>query len=199
MSVSLAKAVRATCERELTSIGFRKEGYVFVYKMSVGFLGWLGLIERVYVDGSVAVAPNVGVRADEVTALVSTLSGRNPLVTVSSNLGYVMPQSSYYRQLFRDENDIQHGARELCDVVRVFGLSFMRRHDTLEAIRDSLEMHLALESNASYALPVVYFLLGEKRLARERVESRLSKLKRTPSPATDQYAAFAERFIAFLD
>ncbi len=117
--------------------------------------------------------------------------------TISTNIGYVMPQESYYRQLFRGAADVDVGIRELTDVVRAFGLPFMRRNCTLQALRESMEGHLGWPDNISYSLPVAYLLLGKTEVAHERIARRLYKLEKTPSPATDQYRQFASRFAAF--
>lgn len=192
----LVKMVRRACDGELRIIGFRREGPIYVYEMDRGFMGWLGLNEALYeMDGSVGINPVVGVRSNEVTRLVHQLSGRKQSVTISTNIGYIMPQDSYYSQLFRSEDDVDFGAKELSEVVRVFGLRFMRGHSNLEALRHSLEMGLA--TDWSFSLPVVYLLLGDTDLARQRIEARLIKLRQKPSPYTDQYIRFAQRVATF--
>jgi hypothetical protein len=148
-------------------------------------------------DGAVEINPVVGVRSQKVEQLVSELSGRNQrnrfLPTVSTNVGYVMPQQSYYRQLFRSGVDIKIGTGELADVVSTFGVPFMRQNANLEVLSESMERHIGWPDIISYSLPVAYLLLGHAERAEEYVKRRLAKLEETPSPATDQYRQFANR------
>jgi hypothetical protein len=84
--------------------------------------------------------------------------------------------------------------KELTEIVRVFGLPFMRSNCSLEALCDSMERHLGWADTISYSLPVTYLILGRTGLAHEYIARRLAELERTPSLATDQYLRFAKRF-----
>ncbi|MBO0837036.1 MAG: hypothetical protein J2P28_16225, partial [Actinobacteria bacterium] len=56
---------------------------------------------------------------------------------------------------------------------------------------------MGLATDWSFSLPVVYLLLGDTDLARQRIEARLIKLRQKPSPYTDQYIRFAQRVATF--
>jgi hypothetical protein len=194
-------AVKDACKRDLSAAGFQRQRIGYALGLTPGFVGRLGLnvaVDRE--DGCVEVNPIVGVRAQEVEQLVTQLSGRNAhnpfLPTISTNLGYVMPQASYYRRLFCSYDDLDAGAAELTQLVVSFGLPFMRRNSNLEDLSQSMEGHVGWPDVISYSLPVAYVLLGQLDRAHAYVRRRLTKLDETPSPATDQYRRFADRIIA---
>lgn len=172
---------------------------VYTLDLSSGFLGWLGLNEATdREDGSFRINPVVGVLSDEIERLVVELSAQEANEyyppTISRNIGYVMPQHSYYSQVFGVEDHVEHDVMELASAVRVFGLPFMNSNSTVEALCESMERRLGLLDHISYALPVGYMLLGKPERAREWIAHRLEVLEQTPSPATDRYRDFAQRF-----
>lgn len=176
---------------------------VYTLDLSAGFLGWLGLNEAVdREDGGITFSlnPVVGVYSEEIEQLVAELSGRIATgyypAAISRNVGYLMPERSYYTQVFRAEEDVERGVLELASVIRDFGLPLMTGNSTLETLCESMERRLGILDNIAYALPVGYLLLGKTERAREWIAQRLEQLEQTPSPATAAYREFAQRFAA---
>jgi hypothetical protein len=100
-SLTLINSIRLASTRELQPIGFKKRmSGVYTAELAPGYLGWLGLNEATHRgDGSVALGPVVGVRSHEVESLVVEMADRKARSylppTISTNIGYIMPQTSY--------------------------------------------------------------------------------------------------------
>lgn len=172
---------------------------VYTLHLSPGFLGWLGLNEATDTENGIfRLNPVVGVHAQEIERLVAELSAQETHEyyppTISRNIGYVMPQQSYYSLVFSAEEYVERNVMELVSVVRAFGLPFMNSNSTVETLCESMEGQLGLLDHIAYALPVGYLLLGQTERARECIARRLGVLEQTPSAATDVYRAFAKRF-----
>src|SRR5215471_528148 len=199
-SMPLVNTTRQACTRALSPIGFTKRMTgVYTLDLSPGFLGWLGLNEATDREAMVfRLNPVAGVHSVEIERLVAELSAQEAdeyyPPTISRNLGYVMPQQSYYSRVFSAEEYVERNVMELASDLRAFGLPFMNGNSTVETLCESMERGFGLLDHITYALPVGYLLLGQTERARECIAHRLEVLEQTPSPATDLYRAFAKRF-----
>src|SRR5262249_32630572 len=171
---------------------------IFTTDLAPGVLGWLGLntASRHQPAGLVEVNPVVGVRHQAVERIVAELSGQKPHQyqppTVSSPLGYLMPDSRYTAWQLGDGRTAE--VVDLAQAVERHGLPFMRGLVDLDAVRAALERGRGL--NQEYRLPVILALLGRHEEARDRLATDVEKLGDRQDAAAAYLRAFAEAFAA---
>jgi hypothetical protein len=182
----------------LAGLGFRKRaGAIFTVELDDPVIGWLGLNAATEHQpaGRASVNPVVGVRHQTVERIVAALLDEqfHPYVgpTVSTPIGYVMPEQSFTTWQFGDK-DSQSQADELLTAVENYGLPFMRDHVELESIRDAIEQGNA--EFGEYRLPVVLSLLGRDDEAVRMIDDRLQELGDADNPFAHEFRAYAERF-----
>jgi hypothetical protein len=182
----------------LAALGFRKRaGAIFTIELDEPVIGWLGLNAATEHQsaGDASVNPIVGVRHQTVERIVASLLGErfHPYVgpTVSTPLGYVMPEQRFATWQFGDD-DSRAQADRLLTALEDYGLPFMRDHTGLDSIREAIE-----QGNAEfpeYRLPVVLSLLGRDDEAIVIVDARLAELGDADNPFAQDFRAYAERF-----
>jgi hypothetical protein len=185
----------------LLQLGFRKRaGAVFTLDFTPDVVGWLGLnrATRDRAPGEVEINPVVGVRFQSVERLVAECrkekfhSYQPP--TISSPLGYVMPQKQYKAWLFSRG----HGGAATIDIINAIawhGIAFMRSATNLAELRRCMEEHLGLEHQLVYRRPAAAMLAGDLIKARTLLDEMSAAVRaRTDLAATD-LKKFAEAML----
>jgi hypothetical protein len=188
----------ASLREPLEHLGFRKRaGEVFTVDLADQVLGWLGLnhASRHMRPGEAEVNPVIGVRHQAVERLVAELRGqkfheyRPP--TVSTPIGYVMPERRYAAWVFGPDRGAVSAA-ELMAAVTDYGLPFMRSLVGLPALRESIEQ--GLSHYGDYRLPVVLAMMGHLGDATAAMARAVDQLGDRRDPAAQQLRHFAEQF-----
>jgi hypothetical protein len=183
-------------ETELARLGFRRRAQgVLALDAAEDVLGWLGL-NRATRHGVLEVNPVVGVRHQRVERLVAELTGVRfhpwSPPTLSSHLGYLMPQQAYLPWVVRAVEDAPGKAAELAAAVAEHGLPFVRANASLAALAASMAGGMGMPEQVGYRLPVAWHLLGDDARAEQALASGLARLGQGDHPAAREFRAFAE-------
>jgi len=104
---------------------------VFTIDLAPHVLGWLGLnrATRHRAPGEIEINPVIGVRFQEVERLVAELRGEKfhayAPPTVSTPIGYVMPEPRYTMWLFSRERVDEDVANDMTNAIATHGIAFM--------------------------------------------------------------------------
>ena len=193
MTKELLKQVVRKITEQVKSLGFKKrEGEIYTCEAAEGFLGWLGL-NRAIRAGVIAINPVVGVRCQELERLLSDLRGEKAHSyvppTISSPLGYLMPEQNFRQWFFETAEDLSQ-VQDLVVAFCDYGIPFIRSTVSVDALQQRFESRLdAIEPNGTYRLPLVMAMRGEKTAALQICEDILGGMG---NPITaDAYRRFA--------
>ena len=204
-SNNLVAEVSAACRERLTSEGFRpRTGDIFTRSVAGDVISWLGLNRAVGPSGApVEINPVFGVRHQALESLVAELLGAKTHcyipATLSISLGYLMPNSKYRSWMFSGDSPVAGVADDLVAAVREYGPPYVKRHDSLAAIVQSMESGEGVKEFAALRLPVGYFLLGQRSLAMGALESSESAIGDRRDLAAQHFRAFAGNFRRTVD
>lgn len=184
----------------LAQLGFKKRaGDIFTIELADDALGWLGMNKATQgrPAGEVEVNPVVGVRHQGVEQLVAELRGEKfhsylpP--TVSSPLGYLMPDARYKGWLFTPA-EVDAVAADMAAAIAAHAVPFMQSCASLGEICRRLEQGRGLEHQALYRLPVARFLAGDAAQAASLLESSMAKMRERTDAAAAEFKQFATAF-----
>ncbi len=197
----LISEVTEVLERTLLKSGLRKRSaQVFTRDIAKEMLGWVGLNRAVNrQDGRLELNPVIGVRHERVEALVAKLSGVKYHAftppTLSTPLGYLMPNKEYKAWLFESGADNVLRVNRLVEAVRTWGYSFMEANRTLpDLIETMVQSGFGYPHQNAYRIPVGYQLIGETRKAEDYINKHINALSTRNDLAADYYRAFAVAF-----
>lgn len=183
-------------EQLLAQLGFRKRaGDVFTVELGGDVIGWLGLnrANRHRPAGEMGINPVVGVRHQEVERIVADLRGEKFHAyippTVSTSLGYLMPEHRYRAWVFGAQDGGDHAA-EMVDAVATYALPFMRRMTGLSELCGELDRGLGYEHQVVYRRPVAWMLSGNAAHALRVLEDSSGKLGARNDPAAEEFRRF---------
>ncbi len=185
---------------ELLVRGYKKRtGQIFTLELSTEFLGWLGLNRAVNRgDGSMAINPVVGVRFQVLEHTLARIMDEDPQTyvppTISINVGYLMPESTYQTWVFEERADNQKTMVEMLSAVEKYGRPFMISMADLESIQRAFEAkEYSLPENRKYRLPLIYHMRGEGDRVHAELQKELTEIGEREDLAAQQYRQFAER------
>lgn len=163
--VSAVRLVEESLRSPLEHVGLhqRTRG-IFTIELAPGVLGWLGLnhATRYQEAGQVDVNPVVGVRHQAVERLIAELRGEKyheylpP--TVSTPIGYVMPERRYVTWEFDGQHGMAAGWSALITAVTDYGVPFMRSLILLEATLEAINE--GLSQRPEYHVPTILEEIG---------------------------------------
>jgi hypothetical protein len=179
-----------------------QKGFIYAWSLDSQFSGRIGFnVTKKLGNGRIGLNPIVGVRSDQIESLVEKLShsGEDRFeATVNISLGYLMPEKRYLEWVFAAQPDFDYvsEAKKIAKAIEVYGLPFMMRNATLDAIADDLEqLRFSFKESAVYRLPVAYFLLHKPELAMTFVKEQLKVLDGRQDAAALQYRTFGAAFL----
>lgn len=183
----------------LTKVGFKKrtEG-VFTIDLAPQVLGWLGLnrATRHHAPGEVEINPVIGVRFQEVERLVAELRGAKfhayAPPTVSTPIGYVMPEKKYKMWLFSRGRSDADVANDMANAIATHGIAFMRSTVELGELRVKLEARLGFDHQLAYRRPVAALIAGDVEQAQALLDAELSAMATRKDLAATKFKQFAE-------
>jgi len=196
----LAEIIKIT-ESELQLLGFRKTNAVYGCQLAEDALGWLGLNVATHrSDGRVGINPVVGVRHERIEKTLAKLLGEKGvrlLPTISTALGYLMPEGRYLEWLFEPEPfDYESECKRMAKAVEVYGVAFMKPNSALDDILRDLEgLRFATKDSAIYRIPVAYLIAGETERALAYVSQQLEEIGTKNDLAAQQYKTFASNLL----
>lgn len=186
------------CAPLLAEVGFKKRaGAVFTVEVDEDVVGWLGLNRATQhrPAGEVEVGPVVGVRHQRVERIVAECrdEGFHPYEppTVSTPLGYLLPEARYIAWIFGADTPAEDVARGMTSAIEEHGLSFMRTTSTLPELCRRLEEGMGFQHQLAYRRPVALLLAGEGRRARQELDSALDELGDRDDLAAQELRRFA--------
>ncbi|WP_375756093.1 hypothetical protein [Corallococcus exercitus] len=184
----------------LAKLGFRKRaGHVFTLDLAPNVLGWLGLnrATRHLAAGEVEINPVIGVRFQEVERLVAECRGEKfhayQPSTISSPLGYLMPEKKYKAWVFAPGRS-ETVATDMTNAIAMHGVAFMRSVVDLDELRKLLRGEFGLEHQLAYRRPTAALVAGEPEQARALLDEALAAI----GARTDLAAAEFRKFAASL-
>ena len=163
-----------------------------------GVLGWLGLNRagRHRRPGEVEINPVVGVRHQAVEQLVAELRGEKfhayQPPTVSTPVGYLMPDERYEAWIITDDADEQ--AAGLVAAVERYAVPFMRSTSGLEALCCRLDDRMGFDHQLVYRRPVAWLLAGDVDRASALIEAAEAGLGERDDAAASEFRRFAVAF-----
>lgn len=182
----------------LEALGFKKRGgQIFTMDVSEGVLGWLGLnrATRHRSPGEVEINPVVGVRHQEVERIVAELrheafhAYQPP--TVSTSLGYLMPDNRYQAWILTD--DAEEEAADLVSAVNDYAVPFMDSTTGLAGLCQRLDERMGFDHQLVYRRPVAHLLAGNVDRACELIDEAEADLgNRDDAAAVELHLFIAE-------
>jgi hypothetical protein len=191
---ALIRQVERIIERDLVRMGAQKRWNVYVLPLGETVSGWIGLGRLTNCGPNrVGISPTVGIRDERIESIIERLTdwGR-PAPTISTNLGYLMPQQHYIEWIFEPSPfDYVAEAEKVVKAISLHGVPFMKANSSLDAIVADLENLLfTYKESAAYRLPVAYLVAGKRELATAYVQHHQESLAGHPD-AERRYGAFA--------
>ena len=184
----------------LTGLGFRKRaGNVFTLDLAPNVLGWLGLNQATKhrAAGEVEINPVIGVRFQNVERLVAECRGEKfhayQPPTISSPLGYLMPQKEYKAWVFTPESS-EEMATDMAHAITAHGVAFMRTVVDLAELRRLLRDGFGFDHQLVYRRPAAALVAGEPEQARALVDESLAALGARTDLAAAEFRRFATSF-----
>jgi hypothetical protein len=182
----------------LAKMGLRKRaGDVFTLDLAPGVLGWLGLNRATQhrVQGEVEINPVVGVRFQDVERLVAECRGEKfhayQPPTISSPLGYLMPDKKYAAWLFAS-GPSEEVARDMANAIATHGVPFMRSVVDLVELRRRLQDRSGFEHQLAYRRPAAAMVAGDAKQARALLDDALAAIGARTDLAAADFRRFAE-------
>jgi len=180
----------------LTKRGYSRvtEG-VYLLPIAAGVFGWVGIgLASRKRGGEVDADPMVGVRHDEVEALVPAGS-READPTILRPLYELLPGRNYKTWSFNEDN-LDEQAVALVESVVEHGQRLMHELKTLDALEEALE-EWAFTDIRRTRLPVVLLLQGDRDAAAAALAREKRALADTGDEAIEaEYEEFATRLLA---
>jgi hypothetical protein len=195
----MTAAVRNYIAAPLSKIGFRSVGNTFIVKIGQANGSVALNISSRRSDGLVGISPIIGVELAYLKTELALFFGRNDRQpSLTTMLGYLMPEKRYVEWLFDPNLDLGQ-RRELDNMAKAilqYGVPFIRDNANLERVIANLEsLNFSFVERAMYHLPIAYRLAGLEEKARIYVISRRESLQSQTDVASQEYVAFANKFL----
>ncbi|MGH3932603.1 MAG: hypothetical protein ACRDTF_21815 [Pseudonocardiaceae bacterium] len=181
----------------LAECNFRKRaGQIFTAEIADEVLGWLGLnrASRHRPAGEVEINPVVGVRHQGVERIVAECRGERfhayQPPTVSTPLGYLLPENSYQAWVFGSDQSTEGVAQEMVRTIEQYGVSFMRSAAALPELCRRLDEGMGFEHQVMYRRPVAWLLVGDPQRARNILDKALAELADRSDVAAEEFRRF---------
>jgi hypothetical protein len=190
----------SACRQRLEAFGLtHRWADIFTLPLTPGMLGWVSLGRAVHNgDGSMVVAPNIGLLHQEVERLRATCAQipyhRYYPPTLLTNMGRLKPDHENGWVTFAPHASVEAAAEQVSQPIEEYGLPWMRAHASLAAIA-------TLDGDKRYGTrldpwrrAVISYLLGHPELAREQLHDVISQMEREGLPriSLETYRRFAD-------
>lgn len=182
---------------ELKVLGFSKKKYFFVKQLDELTIGSIGFFISSYqTPGTIYVNPVVGIHNKKIEEIYCMLTGADTIKTcrgtISISIGYLIPPDYRYKEWRIFDNDNKNPTiTDLIENITAFGIPFMKHYKAPGEMLKCLEERKYIV-DASYHLPIMYYVLGNKEQALNYIEINKNKKK------DRQYLEFAVKFRDFV-
>jgi hypothetical protein len=139
----------------------------------------------------------VGVRDQELERLLAELRGERfrPYLppTVSTPLGYLMPEQWYKTWTFETLESVPEQAKDMTEAIVAYGVPFMQQTSARDTLIATMRRRPANEM-FFYRLPVALWLEGASEESCEVVANALARIGNRYDDEAQRYRRFADRF-----
>jgi hypothetical protein len=146
--------------------------------------------------GEVEINPVIGARFQEVERLVAECRGEKfhayVPATISSPLGYLMPEKRYMAWMFAPGRSEE--ATDMAHAIATHGIPFMRSAIDLVVLRRRLQDRVGFDHQLSYRRPAAALVAGEAEQARALLDEALAAIGARTDLAAAEFRRFAESF-----
>ncbi len=200
VSKDFVSHVFALAAEQLARVGFQKrKADIFTVAVNEEVVGWLGLNKALYRGGVLQINPVVGVRHQKLESRVAELLGQKPHqyipASISTNVGYLMPEKKYVAWSFQEDANCEAPVAEMVAAIEKFGRPFMEQHAALATLN-----HALLNSKRStppdqldYRIAAASDLLGKHREAETFVDAKLREIGNRNDEAAELFRKFATK------
>lgn len=194
------------CGRALVELGFKRPRRGAIYlEIKPDFRGWIGLNVGNHGD-MVRINPNIGIHCVEITRLRNDLLADkkshyrlDEAVTYSLPLGTQTPRGTDAIQFFVGA-PIEGEARRLSMLIGEYGVPWMLKHASYEALLPLLEEDFAHMPNYPWQLAAMYFFAGRPEKAVEFTHGVLKRFRAEGDKAMlESFERFATPFLQMID
>jgi hypothetical protein len=192
--------VFALAAEQLARIGFQKRKTdIFTVALNEEVIGWLGMNKALYHEGVLQINPVVGVRHQELESHLSALLDQKPHqyipASLSTNVGYLMPEEKYAAWSFQEGEDCKTLVTQMVATVDEFGRSFMEQNATLESIYNTLlnSKRGTPPDPLDYRIAVASVILGKRTEAESFVDKKLREIGGRSDEAAEWFRKFATK------
>ena len=195
------KKIVSTIEREFVPKDALKYKRSYLWQVTKGFSGWLGLNTILgRRDGTVGLNPIVGIVSEEIEAILrSTSDWPQPTPTISIALGYLLPENRYIEWAFAAQSisALEVEIEKLIADLRQYAVPYIESNASLPAILGNLEQinRMTYKESAVYRLPAAYLVQGNAERARRHIESELAAIHTRTDKAASDYRSFAAKLL----
>jgi hypothetical protein len=201
VSKDFVSHVFALAAEQLARIGFQKRRTdIFTVTVNEEVVGWLGLNKALYRGSILQVNPVVGVRHQKLESRVAELLDQRPHqyipASISTNVGYLMPEKKYAVWSFQEGTNCKKTVSEMVAAIERFGNPFIQQTSTLAAISTTLfnSKRGTPPDQLDYRIAVAADLLGKHAEAEAFVGSKLREVESRSDEAADCFRRFAAKF-----
>jgi len=200
VSKDFVSYVFALAAEQLARAGFQKRK-VDIYTSAVNgeVAGWLGLNKALYREGVLQINPVVGVRHQKLESRVAELLGQKPHqyvpATISTNVGYLMPEEKYVAWSFKADANCETPVAEVVAAIGKFGRPFMEQNGTLATLYSALlsSKRGTPPDQFDYRIAAAADLLGKHTEAETFIDARLREIGNRNDEAAVCFRNFATK------
>jgi hypothetical protein len=197
MSKQLKKEIEKAIDEHIKKMGFKKKKFMYYkqIKHNVFVTLYFSFLTK-YSDGNIEVDVTVGVLNKTIEELKYKLTGLNNLdlmlPTISTQIGYLMPEKNYKKWNFIENMDNTIVLNDLFNSIQTYGYPYFEQYLDIKQIFDLIEKGGTgvLNHNRDRCLPILYYLKGEKQKGIEFIETAI---ERQNTPVSDEERAFLQK------
>jgi len=182
---------------KLEKLGFTKKKELFYLPIDENTIGVIALPRATrYSKEAFSIAPVIGVINKQVEEIVHELTGQKRKgLTKSEFLGYLMPENSYREWEFHKSIPISFVARNMIKNIKKYGIPWMKKLSNMRYLAEEMEKDLAIPGGHYEALPIIWFLLGEKERAFNHINKVFEKVKGKNPQFEEEYKQFVDKLL----
>jgi hypothetical protein len=192
------KTMLKDIQDQLLGLGFKKCKWQ-IYTLSLAneeVIGWLGLNTGTHrSDSALSINPMIGVRHQEIEALVAKLTGRLAHrcipPTIVHNLTHDMPPREHPFWYCIPGEDNSQEIDVMVTAINTYGRQFIERDWSLDVLIKTVQKNPQLGNYREYIVPVGLGMLERVGDAEAFIGSELKRINGRTDEAADDYRKFA--------
>ncbi len=200
VSKDFVSHVFALAAEQLARAGFQKrKADIYTSTVNEEVIGWLGLNKALYRGGVLQINPVVGVRHQKLESRVAELLGQKPHqyipASISTNVGYLMPEQKYVAWSFQEDANCDAPVAEMVAAIGRFGRPFMEQNATLATLHNALlnSKRGTPPDQLDYRIAAAADLLRKHTEAKAFVDAKLREIGSRNDEAAEWFRKFATK------